>query len=352
MGIQNNLEKHIRSLDLSELEELFNLISSLLVNPIYLSNFNDEIKEIKFFKGEVCPRCSKSHIIKYGKRYDRQRYKCKDCGKIFDERTSSVISSTKLPLDKWFKYISLLVSKATIRECANELDVSIKTSFFMRHRILDCLNVILGKGYVSGIVESDETYFRLSYKGHHSKGTNFVMPRKPHKRGGQKQGKSNGDKLRGISHEKVCVGICIDRKGNILSEKLCTGRVTFSQLKSFFSNKIEEGSTLCVDSHKSYIKIPTVFNVNLKRIESGKYKDGIYHIQHANSYHSRLKGWIRSFNGVATKYLQNYLTWFRWCEITKTEKDISKIKALFLSLVTTENYSTIETIRSRYIELI
>src|SRR5699024_2383354 len=113
------------------------------------------------------------------------------------------------------------------------------------------------------------------------------------------------------SNEKVCVGICIDRKGNVISEKLCTGRVKFSQLKDFFNNKIGEGSTLCVDSHYSYMKIPTVFNVTLKRIESGKYKDGIYHIQHANSYHSRLKGWIRDFNGVATKYLQNYLTWFR-----------------------------------------
>ena len=86
--------------------------------------------------------------------------------------------------------VHLLVNKATIRECANELGVSIKTSFFMRHRILDCLNIILGKGFVSGIVESDETYFRVSYKGHHSKGTNFVLPRKPHKRGGQKQGKN------------------------------------------------------------------------------------------------------------------------------------------------------------------
>lgn len=216
---------------------------------------------------------------------------------------------------------------------------------------IDCLNIILEKGFISGIVESDETYFRVSYKGNHSKGTNFVLPRKPHKRGGQKQGKSSGDKLRGISNEKVCVGICIDRKGNVISEKLCTGRVKFSQLKDFFNNKIGEGSTLCVDSHYSYMKIPTVFNVTLKRIESGKYKDGIYHIQHANSYHSRLKGWIRDFNGVATKYLQNYLTWFRWCEITKKEKDISKIKELFINLVTTENYSTINTIKNRYIEL-
>lgn len=110
-----------------------------------------------------------------------------------------------------------------------------------------------------------------------------------------------------ISHEKVCVGICIDRKGSILSKKLCTGRVKFSQLKEFFNDKIEEGSTLCVDSHKSYIKIPTVFNVTLKRIESGKYTNGIYHIQHANSYHSRLKGWIRDFNGVEPNILRTIL---------------------------------------------
>ena len=351
MALHKNLEKHIKTLNLNELEELFNILSSLLISPTYSSDFNEEIKEAKYFKGEICPRCYENHIIKYGKRYDRQRFKYKKCGKVFDERTSSIISSTKLPLDKWYKYITLLVNKATIRECANELGISVKTSFFMRHRILDCLNIIIGKGFVSGIVESDETYFRVSYKGNHSKGTNFVLPRKPHKRGGQKQGKSSGDKLRGISNEKVCVGICIDRKGNVISEKLCTGRVKFSQLKDFFNNKIGEGSTLCVDSHYSYMKIPTVFNVTLKRIESGKYKDGIYHIQHANSYHSRLKGWIRDFNGVATKYLQNYLTWFRWCEITKKEKDISKIKELFINLVTTENYSTINTIKNRYIEL-
>ena len=65
----------------------------------------------------------------------------------------------------------------------------------------------------------------------------------------------------------------------------------------------------------------------------------------------RLKRLIRYFNGVATKYSQNYLTWFRWCEITKKEKDISKIKELFINLVTTENYSTINTIKNRYIEL-
>ena len=73
----------------------------------------------------------------------------------------------------------------------------------MRHRILDCLNIIIGKGFVSGIVESDETYFRVSYKGHHSKGTNFIFNLENLIREEvKKQGKSSGDKLRGISNEK------------------------------------------------------------------------------------------------------------------------------------------------------
>jgi hypothetical protein len=38
---------------------------------------------------------------------------------------------------------------------------------------------------------------------------------------------------------------------------------------------------------------------------------GIYHIQNVNAYHSRLKKWIAKFNGVATKYLANYLGWHR-----------------------------------------
>jgi hypothetical protein len=38
---------------------------------------------------------------------------------------------------------------------------------------------------------------------------------------------------------------------------------------------------------------------------------GIFHIQHVNAYDSRLKNWMRRFNGVATKYLSHYLGWRR-----------------------------------------
>jgi hypothetical protein len=43
----------------------------------------------------------------------------------------------------------------------------------------------------------------------------------------------------------------------------------------------------------------------------GRHDIGAWHIQNVNSYHGRLKGWMRRFHGVATSYLENYLGWFR-----------------------------------------
>ena len=38
---------------------------------------------------------------------------------------------------------------------------------------------------------------------------------------------------------------------------------------------------------------------------------GALHVQNVNAYPSRFKQWLRRFNGVASRYLPNYLGW-RW----------------------------------------
>ncbi len=45
---------------------------------------------------------------------------------------------------------------------------------------------------------------------------------------------------------------------------------------------------------------------NLEPIGKERVK-GLYHIQNVNNYHSRLKGWIDRFNGVASKYFDHYI---------------------------------------------
>lgn len=48
--------------------------------------------------------------------------------------------------------------------------------------------------------------------------------------------------------------------------------------------------------------------VNLK---AGERVKGAIHVQNVNAYHSRFRGWLTRFHGVATHYLPNYLGW-RW----------------------------------------
>ncbi len=45
---------------------------------------------------------------------------------------------------------------------------------------------------------------------------------------------------------------------------------------------------------------------------------GAFHIQNVNAYDSRLKGWMKRFHGVSTKYLKHYLGWRRLLEHYRT----------------------------------
>lgn len=111
----------------------------------------------------------------------------------------------------------------SIRKSAEIVKINIATSFYWRHKILNCINEFLAIGSVDGVVETDEVFFAYSYKG--TKPAN--MPRPSRKRGKQV-------KKRGISNEQVCVATALDREGNLIMELLCTGRMTANELERLY----------------------------------------------------------------------------------------------------------------------
>ena len=179
----------IKDFDREQLQNLISIAQGVLTSLFSSDEIKDNIKENRFSKGYECPTCQCKDVYKNGKSNGRQRYLCKRCRCNFDEFTSSPFSSTNLGLDKWLKYCELMILGMSIRECATEIEVGVKTSFYMRHRILDVINLSLKEDTVSGIVEVDEFFIRHSYKGNHSKNPNFVMPREPRKRGKGKKDK-------------------------------------------------------------------------------------------------------------------------------------------------------------------
>lgn len=75
---------------------------------------------------------------------------------------------------------------------------------------------------------------------------------------------------------------------------------------------LPKDGVLCSDTWRAFGKVAERRGLRHEPInfhQGEKVRDGAWHIQNANARHSRLKGWIGHFRGVATKYLPNYLAW-------------------------------------------
>lgn len=79
--------------------------------------------------------------------------------------------------------------------------------------------------------------------------------------------------------------------------------------------------------------------------------DSVYHLQHINSLHSGFKRWITPFNGVSSKYINNYLAWFKFLQLSKKDKKIDRIKDMLVNVAIKETYITRNTIKNRIIKL-
>ena len=61
---------------------------------------------------------------------------------------------------------------------------------------------------------------------------------------------------------------------------------------------------LCTDGSKTLAAAAQTLGIEHHPVNlaAGIRVNGAYHAQNVNAYDSRLKGWLRRFNGVATKY--------------------------------------------------
>lgn len=294
----------------------------------------------RFLNGRVCALCGCTNIVRNGHQKDgTQRYLCKDCGKSFVISSNSIVSGTRKELDIWKKYIDCMMNGLSIRKTADICGIHRNTAFIWRHKILDALQNMANLVKLDGIIEADETFFPISYKGNHTKSKTFIMPRKPHKRGHMTH-------LRGISKEKVCVPCAVNRNGLSIAKVANLGRVSTKDLHKTYDKRIESNSILCTDKMNSYKRFATANGLNLIQLKSGKSKQGIFNIQHINSYHSQLKRFLYAFKGVSTKYLNNYLTWNNFVNYSK-ETSREKANILLKFTLTTQKTVTYSGLANR-----
>jgi transposase-like protein len=260
-----------------------------------------------------CAHCGHSKYVKFGIDKGAQRYKCKSCKRSFTEYSGTWMSGLQRK-DKIDDYLRLMLEELSLDKIKSLLKINKKTAFDWRHKILASVQET-DKGSFSGITESDETFFLDSKKGKE------LQTGKARKRGG----KSN---KRGVNDEHIAVIVTQDRKSQIDLTVVTTGRLKKVDIQKAIGDRVNDQTVLCSDSHVSYkgFAIDKKIEHHRLRTDLKQYvKDGHYHIQHVNSIHNRIKKWIdNKFWGVSTKYLQNYLNWFRMKEMLRN--DLSFVK--------------------------
>ncbi len=88
------------------------------------------------------------------------KYKCKNTGKYFNVKTSTIFDNTKIDLQKWFLAIWIITSNKkgiSSLQLGRELDITQKSAWFMLQRIRNCFGID-NNGKLDNEVEVDETY--------------------------------------------------------------------------------------------------------------------------------------------------------------------------------------------------
>ena len=316
-----------------------------------VTDVTNEIKENRFSRGKSCPHCESEAVCRYGKYNGKQRYKCNKCNRTFTDFTNSPCYNSKKPLNTWIQYIKCMILGYSIKKCSKELGISIPTAFYWRHKVMDAIRKYIGIGTVEGIVEIDDTYFRENFKGWHTENSEFKMPRKAYHRGvkqdSTKEQSKTEKRKRGLSSDQISVMCAIDRIGNMIIEPISKGNVGFEAISKLFDNRIDQEAIVCTDITKSFTKFANTADVEVIQLPKDKRKAGIFHIQHVNSLHNRIKSWMAKFRGVATKYLADYMSWFKWQEFFKTDKEIIQCRNLMVHSHTTHINSKVNDFVSR-----
>lgn len=335
------IKKEISALSAMEREEILKELSqeSLSLRPSVKS------QEARRFQLDnklgSCGHCGHTKYVKFGIDKGSQRYKCKSCKRSFTEYTGTWMARLQRK-DKIDDYLALMLEEKSLDKIKVALSINKKTAFDWRHKILAALSED-DKDDFTGITESDETFFLNSDKGRP------VKHREPRKRGGK-------SKTRGISNDQVAVIVTQDRASGLDLSVATMGRLKKVDIENAIGSRIKANKTiLCSDAHASYKGFAIdneIEHHTLKASIKQRVKNKTYHIQHVNSTHNRVKKWIDNrFWGVSTKYLQQYLNWYRIKEKLKHRND--KLNA-FINKVSEDitAYQKYQNIGLRYEKLI
>lgn len=235
-----------------------------------------------------CPFCNSKIYKRYGKRNDKQRYKCMSCGKIFLETSKTIFSSAKLSKEQLKTLIIMVIDDTKIETIMDVLSISSRTAYIWRMKIYKLAGEIIKETILSNKIWIDEKLIPVNKR---------YLATKP-----------NGLKYRGQSKNQIVVACGIDINGNKYAEIIGRGHVSSKQCLESYGKHIKPGSYIIHDGVFAHDKLIAHLNSE-DEIWKSVVKESKKHMQPINSFCSEIERNLIVHIGSRSENLQDYLNW-------------------------------------------
>ena len=275
-------------------------------NAKHAESSSNEIEFINSLDIKQCPFCGSINFIKYGHKKDgTQKYICKDCNRQFTPLTNTIFDSKKIPISEWIEYLLHLFEFHSINSSAYDNRNSPTTGKYWLLKVFEVLKGIQDNVVLDGTIYLDETYF--------TKIKSQVMVK-------------DGKKLRGISRNKIGVGVACNNTKSIF---IVTGtsKPSRKSTKDTYSSHIERGATLIHDdehSHNILIEELELKSKVYSTKETKNLKDKENPLYPVNNLHLLLKQFIKNHGAYDREYLQDWLNLF-WFIMNEPKDKYDKV---------------------------
>ena len=247
----------------------------------------EHLEGIRYGDDAYCPHCGSLDVARKADSDRVGRWNCHDCKSSFNVLSGTIFQKTKVPLQKWFLAIGLIVNakkSLSSHQLARDLDLTQPTALYMQQRIRAAMAADQAP-LLQGIVEADETYV-----------------------GGRPRYPTN---KRGRGTDKVPVLGVVERGGNVaaaVSEDV-TGRSILSFVKA---NVDPAGSMLITDEFRAYRVIRQHMPHSVINHRRG-WVDGLTHTNTIEGFWSLIKrAWYGSHHHYTKRFMPLFIAESCW----------------------------------------
>ncbi len=281
----------------------------------------EEMRRSRFpnARGWICPRCYSTRTIRWGRSNSRQRYRCKDCRRTFNDLTGTHLAGTKY-LHLWPAFAWCMALALPVREVSARLGINKDTALRWRHRLSEAYERRYRGPIRDSAVAISAHLQRTSEKG-----------LRPQNRAPRRVSRYP---FRGLlsDREHVVLVFLSDRTegaGGYTAIRLNAGRPSSFHWellldplltgKSDLITRTGKHSSLCTYARRLGHRVIDPTRKSEVPLTPGR--EGAEPpvqrevaqkmLRRAQSHRASWRRWIPRFHGIATRYLRHYLAWHR-----------------------------------------